>query len=71
LAASGTSAGVAPEQGSLEMLCNAAEAVVQVGGRVYVFGWSNSTLTGDAHLSFGSWRELLRSVTFDPAGATN
>lgn len=55
--------------GGLEMFCNAAEAVVNVDGRVYVFDWGNSTFDGDRHLSFASWKHLLQSVRFDPASA--
>lgn len=55
--------------GRLEMDCNAAEAVVAVGGRVYVFDWGNDTLNGNAHLDFSAWTELLKSVTFNPTSA--
>ena len=60
---------IGKETGRLEMLCNAAEALVQVGGRVYAFDWANATFVGASHLGFSSWRELLKSVTLDPAAA--
>ena len=52
------------------MYCNAAQAVVDVDGRVYVFGWGNATFETDRHLTIESWMELLRHVTVDPASAT-
>jgi len=55
--------------GGLEMLCNAAEALVHVGDRVYVFDWGNSTFDGSTHLTVTSWRQLLKSVRFDPTSA--
>jgi len=60
---------IGDQMGRLEMLCNAAEAIVEVGGRVYVFGWGNSTFTGASHLGLPSWKVLLKSVAFDPASA--
>lgn len=59
------------ETGRSYELCNAAEAVVEVGGRVYVFTWGNSTFDAARHLGLASWRELLRSVTFDPGSAVD
>ena len=56
--------------GRLDMYCNAAQAVVDVDGRVYVFGWGNATFETDRHLTIESWMELLRHVTVDPASAT-
>jgi hypothetical protein len=60
---------VGDQTGSLEQLCNAAEVLVHVGDRVYLFEWGNSTFEGDKHFSLASWEELLKSVTFDPASA--
>lgn len=60
---------IGDQTGRLEMLCNAAEALVEVGGRVYVFDWGNATFVGTAHLSFDAWKELLRSVQFTPGTA--
>ena len=37
---------VGPEQGRLQMLCNAATVHVLVGGRVYDFGWGNANFIG-------------------------
>jgi len=55
--------------GRLEMLCNAAEALVEVGGRVYVFDWGNDTFNTEQHFSLASWKELLKGVTFTPETA--
>ena len=60
---------IGPATGRLQQLCNAALAYVFVGGRVYEFGWGNSTFDGGQHLSQGAWEALLRSVTFDPTSA--
>ena len=51
------------------MLCNAAEALVHVGDRVYVFDWGNDTFSSAQHMNLASWRELLKSVKFDAASA--
>jgi hypothetical protein len=61
---------IGPETGRLEMLCNAAEALVQVGDRVYVFDWSNARFDKESQLGIASWVRLLESVTFDPGAAT-
>jgi hypothetical protein len=60
---------IGDQPGSLDLLCIAAEAVVSVGGRVYVFDWTNSTFDSGQHLSIQSWQSLLRSITFDPTSA--
>ena len=60
---------VGDQTGGLEMLCNAAEALVHVGDRVYVFDWGNDTFSSAQHMNLASWRELLKSVKFDPASA--
>ncbi len=60
---------VGDQVGRLEQLCNAAEVLVHVGDRVYVFEWGSQTFDGEQHFSFPSWKELLTSVTFDPASA--
>jgi len=53
--------------GRLQMLCNAATAHVEVDGEVYDFGWGNSTFDIDSHMNLASWKELLKTVTFDPS----
>ena len=57
---------VGDQTGSLEMLCNAAEALVHVGDRVYVFDWGNSTFDTNQHFSFVAWEAMLRTVRFQP-----
>jgi hypothetical protein len=57
--------------GRYYQLCNAAEAVVGVGGRVYVFGWANDTFDAASHFQLQSWLDLLKTVTFDPAKAVD
>jgi hypothetical protein len=52
-------------------LCNAAEAVVELGGRVYVFTWGNDTFDTTRHLALASWLKLLESVTFTPETAVD
>ena len=56
---------VGDQTGSLEMLCNAAEALVHVGSYVYVFDWGNDTFNTDQHLSLAAWKVLLTTVSFD------
>ena len=56
------------QTGRLQMNCNGAEALAAVGGRAYVFDWSNATFEG-THLALAGWKELLKSVTFEPAAA--
>ena len=60
---------VGDQTGGLEQLCNAAEVLVHVGDRVYVFDWGNSTFDGTSHMNLASWKELLKTVHFDPASA--
>ena len=60
---------IGSETGHLQRLCNADSAYVLVGGRIYEFDWTNDTFTADSHLGLASWKELLRSVTFDPSAA--
>ena len=60
---------VGDQTGSLEMLCNAAEALVHVDKYVYVFDWGNSTFNTDQHLTFAAWKVLLQSISFDPITA--
>jgi hypothetical protein len=60
---------VGSESGRLQTLCNASAALVQVGGRVYEFDWTNTSFDATSHVSLASWRELLDSVVFDPSGA--
>jgi hypothetical protein len=65
------STAIGSETGRWYQLCNAAEAVVAVGGRVYAFTWGNSTFEGDKHLNLVSWLKLLETVTFDPGAAVD
>jgi hypothetical protein len=60
---------IGDQTGGLEMMCNAAEALVHVGDRVYVFDWGNSTFETGSHLPLRSWEEWLKSVAFDPESA--
>ena len=62
---------IGSETGRWYELCNAAEAIVAVGGRVYAFTWGNSTFEGDKHLNLVSWLKLLETVTFDPGAAVD
>ena len=55
--------------GRLQMLCNAADAFVESGGRVYILEWGNATFDASQHLSMEAWKELLTSVVLDPASA--
>ena len=60
---------IGDQGGRVAMGCNAAEILVIVNGRVYVFGMTNATTSVADHLGFASWTELLNSVTFDPRSA--
>lgn len=62
---------IGPQTGRYYVLCNAAEAIVQVGGRVYIFTWGNSTFGAGQHLPFESFRPMLATVTFDPTAAVD
>jgi hypothetical protein len=62
---------IGPETGRWYELCNASEAVVEVGGRVYAFSLGNNTFNGSQHLGVASWLKLLETVTFDPASAVD
>jgi hypothetical protein len=65
------STAIGSETGRWYELCNAAEAVVAVGGRVYVFTWSNATFQGSQHLGLVSWLKVLKTMTFDPGAAVD
>jgi hypothetical protein len=65
------STAIGSETGRWYELCNAAEALVAVGGRVYAFTWGNSTFQGSQHLDLVSWLKLLETVTFDPGAAVD
>ena len=52
--------------GHLEMLCNAAEALVEDGGRVYLFEWGNDTFDTTQHFPIQDWEQVLKSVTLTP-----
>jgi hypothetical protein len=60
---------IGDQMGRYYELCNAAEAIVGVGGRVYVFGWANDTFDAASHFQLQSWLDLLKTVTFEPAKA--
>jgi hypothetical protein len=62
---------IGPETGRWYELCNASEAVVEVGGRVYAFSLGNNTFDGSRHLHTASWLRLLETVTFDPGSAVD
>jgi hypothetical protein len=47
---------------------NYIEAMVDVGGRAYYFSWM--TQVADVHHTLADWKEVLKSVTFDPNAAT-
>ena len=55
--------------GRLQELCNAADAFVEAGGRVYIFEWGSATFDPAQHFSLEAWKELLKSVVLDPASA--
>lgn len=65
------STAIGSETGRWYELCNAAEAVVAVGGRVYAFTWSNATFQGSEHLSLASWLKVLETMTFEPTKAVD
>jgi hypothetical protein len=65
------STAIGSETGRWYELCNAAEAIVAVGGRVYVFTWSNATFQGSQHLGLVSWLKVLETMTFDPGAAVD
>jgi len=60
---------IGPETGHYALLCNAVDALVEVGGRVYVFTLGNATIGGTPHLSTPQFLQTLTTVTFDPAVA--
>jgi hypothetical protein len=62
---------IGSETGRWYQLCNAAEAIVAVGGRVYVFTWSNSTFDGGTHMNLVSWLKLLETMSLDPGSAVD
>lgn len=56
---------IGTETGAWEQLCDAAEALVLVNDRVYVFSWANSSFDGK-HLTPDQFKDVLRTVTFAP-----
>ena len=50
-------------------LCNAAEVLVEVGGRVYLFEYGNGTFESARHFPFVAWKDVLKSITFTPETA--
>jgi hypothetical protein len=55
--------------GRLQMQCNAADAFVEAGGRIYIFELGNATFETLDHFSMEAWKELLKSVVLDPKSA--
>jgi hypothetical protein len=53
--------------GRWQQMCNAAEVVVESGGRVYVFTWGSSTFDTSKELSADDYKAVLTTVRFDPA----
>jgi hypothetical protein len=60
---------IGDQVGRLDMLCNAADAFVEAGGRVYIFEWGSETFDSTRHFSLASWKALLSSVSLDPQDA--
>ena len=60
---------IGSETGQYYELCNAAEAIIQVGGRVYVFTLGNATFDPAQHMSVPAFLAVLTTVRFDPAAA--
>ena len=58
---------VGDQQGHWLQKCNAAEAIVPVDGKVYVFSWGNSTLDSGSHLDPLDFKTVLLTVTFPDA----
>jgi hypothetical protein len=52
-------------------LCNAAEAVAESGGRVYVFSLVHETFDVSRHLAVPFWRSLLEGVALEPSAAVD
>jgi hypothetical protein len=50
--------------GRWQQMCNAAQAVVEVDGWVYVFSWGHETFNIHRHLSVDDFKTVLRSVQF-------
>jgi hypothetical protein len=55
-------------QGHLLQKCNAAEVMVAIGKRVYVFSWGNDTFEAGTHLPEPEFERLLLGVTLPDAG---
>ena len=60
---------IGPDTGRYYQLCNAAEAIIEKGGRVYLFTLANVSFDNTQHLSVGDFLKLLTTVALDPAGA--
>jgi len=56
--------------GRWQQMCNAAEVVVESGGRVYVFTWWSGSYDKSRQLSAEDYKAVLTTVRFDPAKAT-
>ena len=53
--------------GRLITHCHGIDAIVGVGERAYIFTWGYQIT--DTNHTLADWKELLKSVTFDPAAA--
>jgi hypothetical protein len=56
---------IGPETGRYYQLCNAAEAIVDVGGRVYVFTLGNASIGNTPHFVIPHFLQMLATTTFD------
>jgi hypothetical protein len=59
---------VGNEVGRLDRHCHGMDALVGVGGRAYIFSWQYQVT--DTNHTFADWKEMLKSVTFDPSSAS-
>ncbi len=53
--------------GRWQQMCNAAEVVVESGGRVYVFTWGSGSFDQSKHLSPDDFKAVLTTVRFEPS----
>jgi len=56
--------------GRWQQMCNAAEVVVESGGRAYVFTWWSGSYDKSQQLSADDYKAVLTTVRFDPGAAT-
>ena len=59
---------VGNEVGRLDRHCHGMDVVVGVGGRAYIFSWQYQVT--DTNHSLADWKEMLKSVIFDPSSAS-